>query len=187
MFLTFKIVIISLVNISANERANTLIISLPLLLCYGIIWYVYYRSYDLEFIHNLSFRKILTNKNKTSNHWSYKFGNIFIKYYYLFLFLLFGIFAIVDGALFIGAAFYIILISFAIVFLVLLLLFRIYFRKANIVRVVLNLVTIIVISILYLLQSLMFNNQSQILAIPVIGLALLYITVTVNAAIFIRI
>lgn len=190
MFLTFKIVIITLLNISATSLVNTLAVSLPLLLCYSIIWYLYYRSYDLKFLRSLSFRKILRDKDKiidNKDHWSFKFGNIFTKYYYLILFLFFGIFGIVDGALNIGAVFYIVAIAIIIVFIILLILFGTYFRKINLIRVVVNFLSMVTISILYLLQSIKINNTSQNIAIPIIGLLILYIVVFINFGVVVRI
>jgi hypothetical protein len=121
------------------------------------------------------------------HHWSFKFGNVFTKYYYLVLFVFFGIFGIIDGAFSIGALFYVILISIIITFIILLILFGIYFRKINLIRVAVNFIAMVTITILYLLQSLQINNTSQKLALPVIGLVVLYITIIINFGVVIRI
>jgi cytochrome c biogenesis factor len=99
----------------------------------------------------------------------------------------FGIFGIVDGAISIGAVFYIVIISIIIAFIILLVVFGTYFRKINLIRVVVNFISMVTISILYLLQTLKINSTSQNLAIPIIGLVLLYTVVFINFAVVVRI
>lgn len=141
--------------ISVKVIVDVVIVVSLMAVCYTLMWYFYYRCFEFDFLNDFSFKRLLRDCKDTKKHRSKssKFGNFFVKYFYLTIFLLLAGFGILDGAPSFGAPFYITIIIISILILVLMFVYKVYFRKMHLVRSACNVFALIGVMVLHLLES----------------------------------
>ncbi len=101
-------------------------------------------------MNDFSYRRMLRDIPKKKSM-AAKFGNVFVKYYYLCIFILLALFGVAAGSPSFGAPFYIIFICISVGTFVLMAVYGVYFRKMHLVRSACNVFGLIGVMVLHML------------------------------------
>jgi hypothetical protein len=187
MFLTCKIAVATIPNITSASSTTSIAALVALAGSYLVGWYFYFRGYDLDLLKDFSFRRLLRDGRDDDPHWTGRLGDLIAHYYYLILFGLLLLFGLLAGLPSLGAAFYVGAIGASVLLLVVLGVFAVYLRTEHTVRSCCNIVCVLVILVLQLLQSLQVNTPKQTTTQPLIALVAIFVGIFVNFSVFLRI
>lgn len=173
---------INIMLISLKVLPDVVIVSSILAISYFLMWYFYYRCFDMELLDDFSFKRMLRDAEDSSKikSFSSKVGNFFVKYYYLSLFIMLALFGIVAGSPSLGASFYIAIIVVTTFYLILMIAYGVYFRIMHLVRSACNLFGLVGIMVLHMLESMNVERPGQTTTGPIICLGFLFFSFTLN-------
>lgn len=104
-------------------------------------------------MNDFSYRRMLRDSENVSKRISLtaRVGNLFVKYYYLCIFILLALFGIAAGSPSFGASFFISVIIISAFVLVLMAVYGVYFRMMHLARSACNIFGLIGVMVLHML------------------------------------
>ena len=114
-------------------------------------------------------------------------SNFLIKYHYLLMYLSLVLFGIINSTASLTSGMYIILIVSVLVWGAVSIINKHYLRIIHTVRVVANCLTLIIMMVLLTLQSVAVLNPSQTTTPALTGLIFIFLALTLNLAVFLKI
>jgi len=134
----------------------------------------------------VSFRKMTKNAVKDSKTCS-TFINLVLKYYYLIIFSLMVIASIINATSFVGSALFLTIAVSTLIFLMLVFVIKVYYRKAHLVRTTINCVCLIICMILHAIPSFQSIPSLQNIAFSLAACVCLYASLFTGVVVMVRI
>lgn len=180
---------------AARDNTNAvswLLPGLTVVTCSATVWILYLKSYHLDYIQDLSYRRLLTNLEYEDNDeeedtCKMNLRSFLIKHHYLILYLFLILFAVVNSSASITSGMEIILLVSVLAWALMVTINRHYLRTIHTVRNIINSVVLCVCLILLILQSINISNPQQTSTPAIIGLVFISSGLTINVVVFVRV